>query len=413
VKKFFVFFASQAFSIFGSQVVLFALAWYLTKATGSATILSTAVLLALIPQIVLGPFIGPLIDRWNRKKIMIYSDLVTMLLTLVLVILFYTNSIQVWHIYLVMIGRAISGTFQGPAMQASFATIVPEQHMARAYGLNTALQGILAIVAPPAGAFLMETLDMQWVLSVDIFTAIIAIGILLTLTIPQPARTTLIGKINIIGDMMQGFRYVWSRRSLSILLGIAALLNFFFAPAMYLMPVLVREHLAGDVLKLGWLGTASGIGMILGGALLGVWGGFKKRLHTSVLGILLMGFSALGLGFINVNLFYFALVCMLILTFGSALTNAPLMAVLNVIIARDMQGRVFTLVGSISGLMMPLGLAIAGPLADAIGIRWLFIIAGIAEIAVVPIIFFNKTLMNLEHEKPVENSVAEGPPPPT
>ncbi len=343
---------------------------------------------------------------------MIYSDLVTMLLTLVLVILFYTNSIQVWHIYLVMIGRAISGTFQGPAMQASFATIVPEQHLARAYGLNTALQGILAIVAPPAGAFLMETLDMQWVLSVDIFTAIIAIGILLTLTIPQPARTTLSVKPNYFGDMMQGFRYVWSRRGLSTLLGIAALLNFFFAPAMYLMPVLVREHLAGDVLKLGWLGTASGIGMILGGVLLGVWGGFKKRLNTSIIGILLMGLSALGLGFINVNLFYFALACILVLAFGSALANSPLMALLNVIIARDMQGRVFTLIGSIAGLMTPLGLAIAGPLADGIGISWIFIIAGIAEIAVVPVIFFNKVLMNLENEKPAENSVAEGPPPP-
>jgi DHA3 family macrolide efflux protein-like MFS transporter len=408
-----VLWASQAASLFGSQVVLFALVWYLTKETGSATILSTAVMVALIPQIALGPFIGPFIDRWNRKKIMIYSDLITMLLTLVLVVLFYTNSIQIWHIYLVLMGRAISGTFQGPAMQASIATIVPEQHLTRAHGLNTTLQGILAIVAPPAGAFLMEALPMQWVLSVDIFTAIIAIGILMTLAIPQPARTTLTGKINIIGDMMQGFRYILKRRALTILLGMAALLNFFFAPAMYMMPMLVKEHLGADVLKLGWLGTAEGIGLIVGGALLGVWGGFKKRIHTSVLGILLMGISAFSLGFINESLFYFALICALILAFGSALTNSPILAILNVIIDRDMQGRVFTLIGSITALMTPLGLAIGGPLADAIGIRWLFIIAGIAETAVVPIVFFNKALMNLENEKPIEGPVPEGPRPST
>src|SRR3972149_8068545 len=95
---------SQAASLMGSAVVEFALAWYLTRETGSATILATAMLVALIPQIVLGPFIGPLIDRWNRKRIMIIADLAITTMTVGLVILFYIGAIQVWHIYVAMVG---------------------------------------------------------------------------------------------------------------------------------------------------------------------------------------------------------------------------------------------------------------------------------------------------------------------
>jgi len=117
LKKFFVLWSSQAASLFGSAVVGFALAWYLAKETGSATVLATAMMVAFIPPIVLGPFIGPFIDRWNRKKILIYSDLVTALLTLLLVVIFDTETIQIWHIYVIMAGRAISGSFQAPGAE--------------------------------------------------------------------------------------------------------------------------------------------------------------------------------------------------------------------------------------------------------------------------------------------------------
>ena len=112
MKKFFVLWTSQAASLFGSAVVQFSLPWYLARETGSATVLATAVMVALIPSIILGPLVGPFIDRWSRKKIMIYADLYTALLTLVLVALFYTGTIQIWHIYAIMIGRAIGETFQ-------------------------------------------------------------------------------------------------------------------------------------------------------------------------------------------------------------------------------------------------------------------------------------------------------------
>jgi len=395
---------SQAFSLIGTIVVEFALAWYLTRETGSATVLATAMLVALIPQIVLGPFIGPLVDRWNRKKIMIFADLSIAIVTLGLVLLFLTDTIQIWHIYVAMVLRSIGQTFHFPAVLASVATIVPEKHLTRAAGFNQILQGVVSIAAPPLGALLMETLPMQGVLAVDIGTAIIAIGFILPLTIPQPVRTTLAEKASIIGDMIQGFRYLMARRGLTMLMWLFALLGFFTGPAVSLFPMLVNLKLGGDVLKLGWLSAIMGIGNITAGFLLGIWGGFKKRIYMLLLGLLLIGITNVGLGFTSERLFYFILVDSFILGVGITMTDAPFLAILNSIVAKDMQGRVFTLINSLSGLMIPIGLAIAGPAADFLGIEWIYFICGGAFMIITLLGFFSKPLMELEKHPPEEES---------
>jgi DHA3 family macrolide efflux protein-like MFS transporter len=408
LKKFFVLWSSQAASLFGSAVVNFALAWYLTRETGSATILATALMVAIIPQIVLGPFVGPLVDRWNRKKIMIFADLYVMFLTLVLVVLFYVDAVQIWHIYLIMMGRAIGESFQFPALGASIPMIVPEKHLVRANGLYQMLQSAIKIVAPPAGAFLMEALPMQGVLSVDIITAVIAVACLLPLGIPQPPPTTLTAKANYFGDMKQGFSYIWSRPGLVMLISMVALLIFFVAPASSLIPILVNEHLGGDVVKLGWLGSANGIGGILGGLALGVWGGFKKRMWTAFLGFLIMIPCSVGLGLTYPAIFYTTTVpAMLLMGVGLALVNAPLGAIMNSVIAKDMQGRVFALYGSIITAAIPLGLIIGGPVADALGIRSLYFIASGAWLVIICLFGFSKSLMDLENQKAEEQSTVE------
>lgn len=383
-------------------MVTFALAWYLTKTTGRATVLSTALMVAIIPSIVLGPFIGPFIDRWSRKKIMIFADLFIASLTVVLVILFYTKTIQIWHIYVILVGRSIGDTFQNPALGASIPMIVSEKDLVRVNGLFQMLQNAIKIVAPIAGAFFMELMPMQWVLSVDIITAVIAISCLIPLAIPQPTRTTLTVKPNYFGDMKQGFQYIWSTPGLAMLIGMVAILVFFAMPGANLIPVLVNEHLGGDVIKLGWLGSASGIGGIAGGLALGVWGGFKKRMWTALLGFAIMIPCSIGLGLTTEKYFYTTIIAMIFMGVGNAMVNTPLTAIMNSIIPRDMQGRVFSLYGSIVMLMIPLGLVIAGPVADWLGIRSLYWIASGAWLIVLPLAMLSKPLMNLENQKAVD-----------
>jgi DHA3 family macrolide efflux protein-like MFS transporter len=330
---------------------------------------------------------------------MITADLFIAFVTAGLVILFLTETIQVWHIYVAMVARAVGGTFHFPALSASIPLIVPEKHLTRAAGLNQTLGGVINIIAPPAGALLLETLPMYGVLAVDIGTAIIAVGCILLISIPNPVRTTLTSKTSAIADMIQGFRYIWLWRGLTILLGLVTLLHFFTTPAFVLLPVFVTEHLESNVLKLGWLSSAFGVGTITGGLILGAWGGFKRRVITSLMGIFIAGVSTVGLGFTTVSLFFFGISTSFLMGLGFSICDAPLMAILQSVIDKDMQGRVFSLIGSISAAIAPLGLAVAGPVADAVGTRFLLYIAGAAIILTGVACIFIPDIMNLEKYK--------------
>jgi DHA3 family macrolide efflux protein-like MFS transporter len=388
--------------MFGSSVVGFALAWYLAKETGSATILSTAMMVNYIPSVFIGPFIGPLIDRWNRKQIMIFADLITALLTLGLVVLFYTGAIQIWHIYLIMAGRAVSGTFQRPALSASIPMIVPEKHLVRANGFFMTLGGANNIVAPLTGALLIEALDMQWVLSADIITAIIAIGCLLPLTIPQPLRSVSAIKPHYFTEMKQGFRFITSRRGLLYLIILDGVLSFFAAPANALLPLFVAQYFSGDVLKLGWLQTAAGAGVITGGLIMGVWGGFKRRIVTTLVSIMVQAIAVFIFGFTTESLFFLALALRLISGLTGAMLIAPWQAILQSVVVKDMQGRVFSLEGSLSVLMIPLSLAIAGPVADVISLRAIWYSSAAIIFVLTGLAFFSRDLMNIEKQKTAE-----------
>jgi len=173
--KFFTIWTGQAFSLIGSALVQFALVWWMTKTTGSATVLATATLVALLPQILLGPFVGTLVDRWNRRLIMIIADTGIAVVTGVLILLFAAGNVSVWQVYLILLIRSFGGAFHSPAMTASTSLMVPKKHLARLSGLNQTLQGVLSIFAPPLGALLIGLLPMQSVLAIDIGTAALAV----------------------------------------------------------------------------------------------------------------------------------------------------------------------------------------------------------------------------------------------
>jgi DHA3 family macrolide efflux protein-like MFS transporter len=146
---FFTIWTGQAFSLLGSQLVQFALIWWLTKTTGSATVLATASLVGLLPQVILGPVIGTLVDRWNRRLTLILADSTIALATLGLALLFWSGKVEIWHVYLLMFIRSTAGGFHWPAMQASTSLMVPKEHLARIQGLNQILQGGMNIASAP------------------------------------------------------------------------------------------------------------------------------------------------------------------------------------------------------------------------------------------------------------------------
>ena len=402
--RFFTIWTGQAFSLLGSSLVQFALIWWITQKTGSATILATVTLVSILPQIVLGPLAGALVDRWNRRIVMMVADSLIAGASLILVYLFASGTVQVWHIFAISMIRSAGGAFHWPAMSASTSLMVPEKQLARVAGMNQTLNGAMNIVAPPLGALLVATLPMAAVLMIDVATAAIAVTPLFFIRVPQPPRMaaeTAAGgpRPSVWQDFRAGLRYVTAWPGLMIILLMATVLNFLFNPAFSLMPLLITKHFQGGAYQLGLMNSVFGMGVVAGGLILSAWGGFRRRIATSMLGLIGMGSGIALIGFSPSNLFPLAVVGMTLGGMMNPITNGPLNALVQVAVAPEMQGRVMTLISSAAALMSPLSLAIAGPLSDAIGIQFWFIAAGLMSIVMGAAGFFIKAVMNVEEDR--------------
>jgi DHA3 family macrolide efflux protein-like MFS transporter len=398
---FFAFWLTQALSLFGSGLASFALVWWITESTGSATLLATASLAALLPGVLFGPIAGALVDRLNRKWIIIISDAVSALFALLLAVLFWTNSIQLWHIYLINSMRAVAGAFQFPAVQSSTSLMVPKEQLARVAGLNQALQGVTMIATPPLGALLLSILPIHSILGIDMLSAVVAICLLLTIAIPQPmihhATTRVVATV--WQDLRAGFSFLRRWPALLSVMCIAALLNLVLTPAFTLVPILVTQHFHGSALQLGWINAAYGFGIIGGGAVLGVWGGFKRRILTSLLGLIGLGVGSFLIGFSPKDAYGIAVAGMALVGMMNTFANGPFFAILQSIVPPEMQGRVFTVLMSVSMMIAPFGLALAGPLADRFGVQLWYILGALICGLMVTWIVLSPALMHLEEEQ--------------
>lgn len=396
--RFFTIWIGQQISLFGSAIAQFALIWWLTQRTGSATVLATASLVAILPQVLLGPFAGALIDRWSRKRVMIVADSLIALVSLFLALLFWSGRVEVWHIFLVKVLRAFGGAFHGPAMTASIALMVPKEHLTRMAGLNQTVYGVMNIVTPPLAAFLLSLLPMPGILGIDVVTALLGLSPLLFLSIPQPSRE---GKMPAYRrELREGFRYVWSwRGALYLLLG-ATFLNALLNPAFSLLPLLVSKHFGKGALELGTLEAAFGFGTIAGGLVLSIWGGFRRRIYTSFTGMIGMGIGVLALGIAPAAWFAVAVGAMALTGIMNPITNGPLTAILQAAVAPEMQGRVFSLVYSMSAGASPLGLTLAGPVSDIFEIQTWFMLGGIGLTIMGIGGFFVPALVRIEEGAP-------------
>ncbi len=415
MRPFFTIWIGQVFSLLGSQLVQFALIWWLTQQTGSATVLALASIVGLVPQVVLGPFVGPLIDRWSRKWTMILADAAVALSTIVLVYLFWAGTVEVWHIYVILFIRALGGSFHWPAMTASVSLMVPQEHLTRVQGLNQILNGGLRIASAPLGALLISLFPMENILMIDIVTAALAIMTIVFVHVPQPeTKQGGIGEAqaSYLADLRAGLRYILNWRALMMLAGMAMLVNMVLGPTSSFMPLLVTDHFSGTAWHLGLIQAAFGIGVVAGGVLLGVWGGFKHRIYTSLIGLCGIGVGILAVGLTPANLFPLAVAGMAFGGIMGSLCDGPIMAIFQSTVAPSMQGRVFTLIGSATAAMMPLGLAISGPMADIIGVRTWFLIGGLVTILVGLTGFFIPSLVNIERDRDDHVEVAEHSPAP-
>ncbi len=408
-RPFFALWTGQAVSLFGSALVQFALIWWLTDTTRSATVLAVATLMSILPGIVVAPFAGVVVDRFNRRLIMIVSDSLVALSTLVLAYLFWSGVAQPWHVYAAMFIRAAAGVFQFPAMQASTSLMVPADQLQRVQGFNQMLQGVMGIVAPPAGALLLGVLPLQGVLAIDVVTALVGVAPLFFIAVPQPPAPPAAARTSFLGEIGASFRYLVAWRGLFLVALMSVVLNFLLNPAGALLPILVTRHFGGAEGELALINSAFSLGLLVGGVGLGAWGGFKRRIYTSLLGLLLLGLSFGALGLVPGNAFWLAVGLAFIASLTTVMVNGPLLAILQAVVAPEMQGRVFSLIGSVATALSPVGLLIAGPVSDAVGVQVWYLVGGVASLGLGALAFFVRAIRNLEdHQAAAPAAAAAG-----
>ena len=406
--RFFTIWTGQQLSYVGSYAAQFALVFWLTKTTGSATILATATMVALLPNILLGPFVGALVDRWNRRTVMMVADSFIALVSLWLAYLFWFGAMEPWHIYVVMLARALGGTFHGPAMLASTSLMVPERHYTRVSGLNQTIHGLLNLVGPLLGALLISLMPLHGVMLFDVATAAFAVVPLLFIAVPQPAREHVeaLKARSFLSNAREGLRFVLGWPGMLALVIAASILKITLMPAFALAPILVLEHFGGGAAELSFFEASAGIGTLIGGLLLSAWGGFKRKIHTSLMGIIVLGIGSIVLGLTPASMFLLALASVFFIGLMLPIVDGPIMAIMQSSVPPEKQGRVFGLLGSLFALTTPIGLAIAGPVSDVVGVSLWFVLGGSACVSCGIASFFVRPMMHIEDQRPAEDGTS-------
>jgi len=267
------------------------------------------------------------------------------------------------------------------------------------------VQGVLAIVAAPLGALLLAVFSMTGVMMVDVGTALLAILPLAAIPVPQPPRSAANSESDSVWvETVAGFRYLMSRRGHRTLVAMSTLINALLVPAFSLLPLLVLERLNGGAVQFGWLSSALGVGLIVGGVALSTWGGFRQRIMTSLTGMIALGLAVTAVGVTPEASFAWALISMACVGMIVPLVNGPVHAIFQATIAPDYQGRIFTLIGSLAAAAAPLGLVVAAPVAELLDVGAWYVAAGAACVAMGIAGLLAPSVRGIEDAAPVSTS---------
>lgn len=377
-KDFYILWAGQAVSVLTSAVLQMALIWYLTAITQSAFILSMASLAGFLPSAVLGTVAGTLVDRMDRKAVLIIADLFIALVSLIIAVVSFYSSLPVWLVIAVLAVRSIGTAFHTPAISAVAPLIVPTEQLTKCAGYTQSLQTIGYIAGTAVAGVLYPIWSISGMVALDIAGAVIASLAVALIRIPKPEKAEETrSDTSFWIEMKEGYSIVKQDKGVFALIWIAAAFTLLYSPINALFPLMSLDYFEGTTLQASVAEIAFSAGMIIGGIILGLWGGFKNRGIGISISIALMGVPVFISGLLPQNGFWgFAFLCV-IMGISGPFYNGPVTALMQERIAADYLGRVFGLYGSAASLAMPVGLIISGFFADGIGVNKWFLITGI------------------------------------
>ncbi|MEG6523516.1 MFS transporter [Desulfotomaculum sp. 1211_IL3151] len=371
-----LFLATQAISLFGSALVSYAITWYITLTTQSGVMMTISIICSFLPSFILSPIAGVWADRYNRKRLIILSDALTAIATLILAILFYLGHDALWLLFVMSAIRSIGAGIQMPSLGAILPQLVPEDKLISVNGINSSIQAMVFLVSPMVSGALLAMASIESIFFIDVITATIAIFILLVfINIPVHEKASEKQTNSYFDDVREGFVYIKNHEFVKKFFIFYTFFFILISPAAFLTPLLVARSFGEEVWRLTANEVVYSIGMMIGGAVIASWGGFKNKIHTMTLSCLVMGVCTFAMGLIPI--FWIYLVFMGLVGIVMPFFSTPSTVLLQEKVEVNLLGRVFGVLGMIATSMMPLGMIIFGPISDIIKIEWLLMGTGI------------------------------------
>jgi DHA3 family macrolide efflux protein-like MFS transporter len=335
-----IIFAGQFISLLASNASQFGLTLWIFEETGKATIMSVTSFFYITPFLALSPFAGTLIDRYNRKVMMMMGDVCSFVATSIILALLAGGVLAPWHLYITSVLFGIGNAFQWPAYAAAISTLVSKEQFGRANGMLSLIDMGSAALAPALAGYLLPVIGLKSILIIDVLTFFIAVGVLLFVHIPQPERTSeeVQPRHKILDEALYGFQYIRSHLELRVLLVFSFLASFLLA-FNYVCPAMVFLRTGNDSLQVGSVLSSSTIGFALGGLVMTISGGWKRRITPVLLSPFIYGIASIVMGmatglpvWLPTNALRWIFV---------AMANASNLAIWQAKVAEDVQGRVF------------------------------------------------------------------------
>lgn len=393
-KTFTKIFAGQTISLLTSAIVQYAIIWYLTFKTGSAMVLAFATIAGILPQILLGPFAGVLVDRLDRKKVMMASDSLVAFSTFILVIIFMIREPSIWEMCFILAIRSIGTTFHTPSFQASIPLLAPEDKIVKIAGVNQTINSISLIVAPIVAGILYGVIQTEYIIMIDIIGALCGVGSLLLVKVPSPKKS--LENVHVFREMKEGALELKNSKFLLYMTIFVVMISILFMPIGSMFPLITSTYFKLEAIHASLVEAVFSVGMLIGGVLIATWGGFPKKQYTLIISMLIFGVVLTIMGVVPVNLFWIFVILAGIAGVTSPFFQGIYIAILQLEIAPEKLGRVFSMVMSLMLIATPIGLLATAPIAEKIGVEKMFVISGILIILTCIISLCSKTIRKEE-----------------
>ncbi|MDO5292943.1 MAG: MFS transporter [bacterium] len=370
----------QAVSMLTSSVLQMAIVWYLTERTGSSAVLSFATLIGYLPQAVLGTFIGVYIDRYNKKKIMIYADLFIAAASLLLVIVGIFGEIPIWLIFVVLFVRSIGAAFHYPALQAVTPSIVPKEHLTKYAGYAQSFESVSMVASPAIAAALFSIWNLDTIIMLDVFGALIAVGMIciarLSFEKEEAVTAQEATEIGMLREVKEGLMILRSVKGMTALLTISALYAIIYFPIGTLYPLITMKYFGGTFADSSVVEIVFSVGMLAGSLLLGIFGDKVNKRLAIIGSIFIYGVGVLMTGLLPTNGLYVFMGLSILMGSSVPFYTGVETSIIQSRIEEAYLGRILALSGSLTTITMPIGLVLSGLFSDMIGIQNWFILLG-------------------------------------